>query len=152
MRERRPVDRVLLALGLAACAIFGAVPGAAAQPTQRGFTLNRYEPTAAGEWSFWVDHPWYSSTRYLAVGMTLNYAHDSLQFGRDIDGTVDPTVSVIEHQLLGHVDIAGSFLDRVLLTASLPVTLLERGTATQGVGPAEGVVVGDPRLDRKSVV
>lgn len=119
---------------------------ARAQSTQTGFTLNRYEPTAAGEWSFSVDHPWYSSTRYFAGGITLNYGHNPLRFGPVVGDTVEPAVSVIEHQLLGHVDLAGSFLDRVLLTATLPVTLLERGTPTQGVTPTEGVVVGDPRL------
>jgi outer membrane protein OmpA-like peptidoglycan-associated protein len=122
-------------------------PPARAQSVNRGFTVNRYEPTAAGEWSFWVDHPWYSSLRYFAAGITLNYAHNPLVFGRDnLDGTFSQTSSVIEHQLLGHVDLAGSFLDRVLITATLPVTFLERGTPTAGVRPTDGVVVGDPRL------
>jgi outer membrane protein OmpA-like peptidoglycan-associated protein len=53
---------------------------------------------------------------------------------------------VIEHQLLGHVDLAGSFLDRVLITASLPITLLELGTPAGGVSPSGSVAVGDPRL------
>ncbi|HNO67637.1 MAG TPA: hypothetical protein PKI49_03945, partial [Pseudomonadota bacterium] len=51
-------------------------PSAHAQDVKAGFQVNRYEPTAAGEWSFWVDHPWYSSTRYFAAGITLNYAHN----------------------------------------------------------------------------
>ena len=55
---------------------------AVAQDVKTGFQINRYEPTAAGEWSFWVDHPWYSSTRYFAAGITLNYAHNPLVFGR----------------------------------------------------------------------
>jgi OOP family OmpA-OmpF porin len=112
-----------------------------------GFTVNRYEPTAAGEWSFWVDHPWYSSTRYFAAGITLNYAHNPLIFGRvSPDGSFTQTTSVIEHQLLGHVDLAGSFLDRVLITGTLPITFLERGTTAAGVSPTTGVVVGDPRF------
>lgn len=132
---------------LLAGALLANAPASAQTTTNSGFTVNRYEPTAAGEWSFWVDHPWYSSTRYFAAGITLNYAHNPLIFGRvSADGTFTQTTSVIEHQLLGHVDLAGSFLDRVLITASLPVTLLERGTTTMGVGPAQGVVVGDPRL------
>ena len=98
----------------------------------QGFQVNRYEPTAAGEWSFWVDHPWYSSTRYFAGGITLNYAHNPLVFGTTSPGgSFMAQGSAIEHQLLGHVDLAGSFLDRVLVTVSLPVTLLETGT-TQG--------------------
>ncbi len=148
MRSRHPRLSTLLPFGL--CSLAGALylaPVAAqAQPLQRGFTVNRYEPTAAGEWSFWVDHPWYSSTRYFAAGITLNYGHNPLVFGRDTGTSVERTVQVLEHQLLGHVDLAGSFLDRVLLTATLPVTFLERGTAAGGAAPTEGVVVGDPRF------
>ena len=115
--------------------------------TNIGFSINRYEPTAAGEWSFLVDHPWYSSLRYFAAGVTLNYAHSPLVFGRE-DGSGGFLTSrpVIEHQLLGHVDLAGSFLDRVQITASLPVTFLERGTPAYGISPSDAVVVGDPRL------
>jgi hypothetical protein len=66
-------------VGLTVSALLGATAPAAAQATQTGFTINRYEPTAAGEWSFWVDHPWYSSMRYFAAGVTLNYGHNALQ-------------------------------------------------------------------------
>jgi len=120
---------------------------AVAQDVKTGFQINRYEPTAAGEWSFWVDHPWYSSTRYFAAGITLNYAHNPLVFGRtDATGSFSQTLSVIEHQLIGHVDLAGSFLDRVLITATMPIVLLERGTPAAGVTPATGVVISDPRV------
>ncbi len=114
---------------------------------RQGFQVNRYEPTAAGEWSFWVDHPWYSSTRYFAGGLTLNYAHNPLVFGVTAPGgSFNAQGSAIEHQLLAHVDLAGSFLDRVLVSASLPVTLLETGTTQGGVSPLSGVAAGDPRL------
>src|SRR5262245_59940640 len=113
----------------------------------RGFQLNRYEPTTAGEWSLAVDHPWYSSTRRFAAGLTLNYAHDFFAFRLPSpdDTTSGPGLS-IQHQLLLHVDVAGSFLDRVLLSASLPVTLVERGTSAFGVTPIDGVAAGDPRI------
>ncbi|MBL9004729.1 MAG: OmpA family protein [Myxococcales bacterium] len=122
-------------------------PVAHAQAVKTGFAVNRYEPTAAGEWSFWVDHPWFSSTRYFAAGVTLNYGHNPLVFGTlGRDGSFNRTVSVIEHQFLGHVDLAGSFLDRVLITASLPITLLELGTPAGGAAPSSSVAVGDPRV------
>ncbi|MFO0576363.1 MAG: OmpA family protein [Polyangia bacterium] len=123
---------------------------AAAQTTNRGFQVNRYEPTTVGEWSFSVDHPWYSSTRYFAAGITLNYGHNPLVFGlRAADGSFSMQGTVLEHQLLGHVDLAGSFLDRVLISATLPITLLERGTELYGIAPVSGVAVGDPRLGVK---
>jgi OOP family OmpA-OmpF porin len=134
--------RSLSALALLACSVFSERPSLA---QNRGFTINRYDPTPAGEWSFWVDHPWYSRTRYFAAGVTLNYAHKPLVLGVS-NGTTSSERAVIEHQLLGHIDIAGSFLDRVTLNASLPLTFLERGTAAAGVTPTEGFGVGDPRL------
>ena len=86
--------------------------------TNHGFQINRYEPTSAGEWSFLVDHPWYSSTRGFAAGLTLNYAHNPLVFGfRDQNGAFLFDRSLIAHQLIGNLDVAVSFLDRFLVSA-----------------------------------
>lgn len=113
----------------------------------RGFQLNHYEPTPAGEWSFWVDHPWYSSTRYFAGGFTLNYARAPFILAEtNPDGSVKRVDPILAHQLLGHFDLAGSFLDRVNLSFSLPLTLYEAGTARFGVSPVQGAAVGDPRF------
>ena len=146
-------SRVLLKFGVFLLSALGVLLGPSALCPQeahaqnQGFQVNRYEPTAAGEWSFWVDHPWYSSTRYFAAGVTLNYGHNPLVFGRvSSEGSFNEQLRVIEHQLIGHVDLAGSFLDRVLLTASLPIVFLERGTAAAGITPNDGVSVGDPRF------
>jgi outer membrane protein OmpA-like peptidoglycan-associated protein len=65
---------------------------------------------------------------------------------RDARGQFSEIRPIIAHQLLLHVDLAGSFLDRVNVALSLPVTLLERGEAAVGVGPLDGAGVGDPRV------
>lgn len=106
----------------------------------QGFQLNRYEPTAAGEWSFAVDHPWYSSTRRFAAGLTLNYAHQPLVYGIERNGFSEVR-TIYDHQLIGHLDVAGSFLDRVLLAASLPIVFLNHGDKVD-----DGGSIGDPRL------
>ena len=111
-----------------------------------GFTLERYEPTPAGAWFFSVAHPWYSSTRYLAAGLTLDYGHNTLLGGTFDKNGFHKQAAIVEHDLIGHIDVAGSFLDRVQLSVSLPITLLERGTAMFGVAPLSGVSVGDPRI------
>ncbi len=112
-----------------------------------GFQLNRYEPTTVGEWSFMVDHPWYSSTRYFAAGLSLNYAHNALVLGRlSSKGSFSPIDPIISHQLLGHFEAAGSFLDRINLSFMLPVTFLERGQELAGITPLPGAGVGDPRF------
>ena len=146
MKSWRSLAKSLSVVGAICCALLSPKE-ASAQTLKQGFAVNRYEPTSAGEFSFWVDHPWYSSTRYFSVGITLNYAHNPLVFGSvGSDGSFTKQLSVIEHQFLGHVDLAGSFLDRVQINASLPITFIERGTRAAGAEPANGVAVGDPRF------
>jgi len=139
--------RRLGALGVMLLALLGETT-ATAQPASpsTGFQVNRYEPTAAGEWGFLVDHPWYSSTRYFSGGITLNYGHNPLLANQvAADGSILRTDSIIAHQLMGHVDLAGSFLDRVNVSLSLPVTLLEQGQSLLGITPTSPAV-GDPRI------
>ncbi len=132
-----------LVLGL----VLTAASPASAQ-TGNGFQLNRYTPTAAGEWSFWVNHPWYSSTRYFAAGVTFDYAHNPLVFGTvNSNGTFDRRLTVVEHQFIGHVDLAGSFYDAILATLSLPIIFVEKGgTPAANAAAGEQVSVGDLRL------
>jgi OOP family OmpA-OmpF porin len=126
-------------LGLSLASLPAHAQSAPNAPNQ-GFQLNRYEPTAAGEWSFAVDHPWYSGTRYFAAGLTLNYAHQPLVYGIERNGFTEVR-SIYDHQFIGHVDLAGSFLDRVLVTASLPIVFTNQGEVI-----SDGASVGDPRL------
>jgi OmpA-OmpF porin, OOP family len=130
---------------LVVAALLGGVGAAPTMVRADGFTLERYEPTPAGSWFLAVPQPWYSSTRYFAADFTLDYGHNALLGGR-FDPEFNRTVSIVEHQLVGHFDVAGSFLDRVQVSASLPLVLLERGTAAFGVSPNAGASVGDPRL------
>ena len=134
---------VLPALVPALCGLLAAGSVAHAQSAPNsGFQLNRYEPTAAGEWSFAVDHPWYSSTRYFAAGITLNYAHNPLVLGTvSADGSFSESQPLISHHFISHIDLAGSFLDRILVTGSLPVILVNQGDQVQS-----SIAVGDPRL------
>lgn len=122
-------------------------PAQSGQPLGKGFALERYEPSPAGEWSFWVDHPWYTKSKYFAAaGVTFDYSHRPLVYGMRTGDSFDKLTSIVAHQLVGHVDVAGSFLDRVTVSASLPVVFLERGTSAGGVSPNDSVVVGDPRF------
>ena len=118
-----------------------------AQQDSTGFTINRYEPTNAGEWSFSVDHPWYSATRFFAGGLTFNYGRNPLIYGpRQANGEIDPSVFALRHQFLVHFDLAASVKNRVTFSLSFPVTLLERGTAVGGFTPLPGGAGGDPRF------
>lgn len=145
---RRTVKDALALWCWALAAAGGGVllPGEA-RGQQVGFQLNRHEPTPAGSWTFMVDHPWYSRTRTLAAGLTLNYGHNPLVFGlRGPGGEFARTDVVIAHHLLFHVDVAMAFWDRLNVSLTLPVTALERGQAVGAVSPIDGGALGDPRL------
>jgi outer membrane protein OmpA-like peptidoglycan-associated protein len=115
----------------------------------RGFAVSRLTPTAAGEWSFSVDQPWYSGTELLgrrfAAGLTLDYAHQPLVVGLLSSSGFVQSSAIVNHQLLAHVDVAAAFFDRLQLSASLPVVLAERGEAAAGSSPS-GAGVGDPSV------
>ncbi len=118
--------------------------GAAAQ--ERGFRLHRYEGSSAGGSLFLLERPTYSTRRFGAAGLTLDYSRDPLvpavATGRG------PLTPIVSGALVGHLDLSFSFLDRVSLSASLPVTLLETGTVelVSQVGPLQGIALGDPRV------
>lgn len=121
--------------------------GVAASASAEGYDLHRYDPSPAGAWFFAVGQPWYSNTRYLAGTFTLDYGHNVLRSGVfDAKGKFDADGAVIRHAVLGHFDVAGAPLSRLLLHASLPVTFAERGTAAFGAAPISGAAVGDPRI------
>ena len=112
-----------------------------------GVQLDHFEPTPAGELFLGVDLPWYHDTRLLAGGLTLDLAHDPVVGGTyDAQGNFQQTVAVISTQLVAHLDLALAPLDWLLVSASLPVTLAERGTPAFGVAPISGMAAGDPRL------
>ncbi len=112
----------------------------------RGFALNRYDGTSAGSSQFLVERPWYSSVRLLAVGVTGDFAHNPLQ-PRQQTGR-GPLTPIVSNAISGHLDLAVSFLDRVQLSASLPVTFLETGTPelVSRVAPLQTIGIGDPRV------
>jgi OOP family OmpA-OmpF porin len=113
----------------------------------QGFQLQQHEPAAPGDGYFGVRAPRYDAAHALVVGLTLNYGHNPL-FGGRVDGNGNFIADrvVISDQLAGHLDLSGVLFGRVQLSASLPVTLLERGAGGYGVSPVSGAVVGDPRI------
>ncbi len=132
-----------LPLFAALCACLAPLPASA---QNQGFELNRLEPTAPGEWFFAVEHPWYSRTRRLAVGLSLGYAHKPLIVGLSAgNGDLGAIQPIISDELGASLQIAGSFLNRVTLTAALPIVFFEGGNPAGGISPASGAV-SDPRL------
>ncbi|MEO8844651.1 MAG: OmpA family protein [Kofleriaceae bacterium] len=132
---------------LAAWALYG---GELAHGEPAGYQIDHYEPTPAGDQFMLVESPWYASTRWFAGDFTLDYAHD-LVIARHVGpgGEVISDPAPIANAGTGHLDFAIAFLDRVAVSASVPIVLDQSGTAFAGVGPS-GSTAGDPRLGARA--
>ncbi|HEX2678226.1 MAG TPA: hypothetical protein VHM19_16340, partial [Polyangiales bacterium] len=132
------------AIALLAGAAFST--GASAQSSGQGFTLERYEPSPAGNWSFWIDHPRLREGVDLSAGLTFDYGHKPLVIGViDDNGDFQEEQSLVKHQLYGHLDLALSLVNRLELSLSLPAALYQKGDGALGVS-ASDAAIGDPRL------
>lgn len=149
----RKLDTAALARPALVLALAGAISLAAPHRRARadgGFALDRYQPNPVGEAGFVVDRPWYSAERWLAIGLTLDYAHRPLVLGVGSDGTFNGKYLAVENALSGHLGVAFSLFDRLTIHGSVPVTLGEwapgNPASDAGVQPAGSAALGDPRL------
>lgn len=148
MKTRRKVEaglRTIVALAAGVLIAFMCMPGSAAAQARTGFTIQRYEPTAAGQWSFWVDRPRYHERFDLAAGLSFNYGHQPLLVNLTTASGTSRKRSIISDQLYGHLDVAATWLGRLEVSLSLPAALFEAGSATLGIEPG-GFRFGDPRI------
>jgi len=145
--QRHHSRRLLVGAALAACVGLWATESGA--QTRTGWALNRYEPSPMGDAFFLAEHPWYSRTRVFSVGLYGDYAINPLQLVRiDPSGVQQPAQDDITGMFVLHVGAQVSFLDRVGVHVSLPVSLLQSGASsgtTPAVGPADGPAIGDLR-------
>jgi hypothetical protein len=119
----------------------------AASAQVSGFAMNRYDPPFGGDLSFIGEMPWYSGSRnfLLRAALTADYAYQPLVL-RNGDG--DVVHRVVEHMLVGHLQVGVGLFDRFSVSLSLPMSLYQSGDATTPVSGqlrANGDVnVGDP--------
>ena len=94
---------------------------------EHGFQIERYEPTFAGESTFGVERPWYSSERWFSADFVLDEGHNPAWIGVNRGGGH----GAIDDQFVGHLNLAASFLDRFLFGISFQETLYERRLARE---------------------
>jgi flagellar motor protein MotB len=117
-----------------------------------GYQLDHYEPTPAGDPFAVVEAPWYSTTRWFAAGLSLDYAYNLLVAERrDASGNVVSAPAPIEHHEAGHLDLAASFHERFGVSLSVPLVLAQSGTPYAGLGPS-GTTAGDPRVGARVLI
>jgi OOP family OmpA-OmpF porin len=132
-----------------------------------GFEIHRTQPTPVGESSFMVDSPRFEAGTWSA-GLSLDYAYRPLVLGvEDESGEFQQLRVLIRHQVLGNLELSGSFCSCMTVSASVPLTLLERGDSSAsanaasralslraaaaeeppaGVVPVSGLGASDPRI------
>src|SRR5436190_11156410 len=135
--------RSLVLFGLALACAASSAPAAAQAGS--GFTLERYEPSPAGQWSFWIDHPQYSEPFRLKAGLTFDYGHHPLVLGIEKNGSFVESTAVVSDQVYGHLDLAATFLNTFELSLSLPAMLYQAGHSAAGISPGD-FGIGDPRV------
>lgn len=135
-------------VGLAATvALVSVAAPAAAQTTAEGFSLNRYDPSVVGGDWFAADSLDLRGHGRFALGVTGDYAHNPLVVRNAAGDIVERPVS---NQLFLHVGAAVVFWNRVRFDLSLPVALVDDGTAaTLGAERyqlSNGMALGDLRV------
>ncbi|HEX8440640.1 OmpA family protein [Archangium sp.] len=79
-----------------------------------------------------VDVPRFGTDSF-SVGLSLNYAHKPLVLGVErATGEFQTLRVLIEHQLLGQLDLAASLCNCGVFSLSLPIALVERGDSSNG--------------------
>jgi OOP family OmpA-OmpF porin len=139
VRRRGRLLLVILVLGGGGRAQAQTAPVQAA--ASQGFALQRYSPTDAGQLTFRVERPWYAAERArLAVGLILDYAHKPLVYKVLLTGASPVSSGIINHQFNATLQVAGAWLDWLVLSAHLPFVLAESGLAAYGVTPSSPAV------------
>ncbi len=78
-----------------------------------------------------VDVPRFGTDSF-SMGLSLNYAYKPLVLGVERPTGEFQTLRVlIEHQLLGQLDVAASLCDCAVFSLSLPIALMERGDSSK---------------------
>lgn len=103
--------------------------------TSRNVDLPRFEPSPAGDRFFGVPSPYTPGEAVLHAGVLLDYAKNPLIITDQSGATAG---HVVEHQLLLHLNVAVTLMERLALNADLPLALVNRGDGTVEVGTFVG--------------
>jgi len=132
------------------------VSSAAEAQQTRAVDLPKFNPSFAGDRFFGVPSPFTASDGIfnLHAGVLLDYAHDPLVVSSK-DGSPlscgEDECSIVEHQMLLHLNATGVLFDRVAINIDMPFALVQSGEGVVGgdglsFTSPNGAAVGDLRL------
>ncbi|MEZ4293714.1 MAG: OmpA family protein [Polyangiaceae bacterium] len=116
---------VLLGAASLAWAGTAAAQDAPAPSTGKGFALQRFTPSFAGDRLFGVSSPYASGDPGFHASLLLDYASNPLLVSR-VKGITDPT-GVVTEQLMFHVSATFAILDRVAFNIDIPAAVANNG-------------------------
>ena len=136
MRRARPVRSTLGPIALGALLSLAAAP-ASAQPAPKAgaFAVDRFEPTPPGDRFVSIKDGAVAGEELFRAALTLDYARSPL--------AVPSAPALVADQLVLHADLSLALWERVLLSMSLPVVLLDRGAAVTLPG-SPPLTIGGP--------
>lgn len=152
MQTRRRTVRWLSTL--AATLLLGTVASAAqAQETgqtDKGFALDRFQPSFAGDRLFGVQSPYSAGHLEVHASLLLNYALNPLVLVKTQDGAEQERQGIVSHQMFTHINGTFSLFNRVALNLDIPIALVQSGDSPTGEGQTftspSGADFGDLRV------
>ena len=133
---------------VAALAVTAALPSSAS--AQEGVPLPKFNPAPAGDRFFGVPSPYAAGDPVAPHVMLLgDYAHNPLVVGRrNADGSTETLTSVVEHQLILHLNGGVALFNRLNINLDLPLFLLQDGRSSPeaGLAASNAFALGDLRL------
>jgi outer membrane protein OmpA-like peptidoglycan-associated protein len=111
--------------------------GPAVEAQETGVTLDQYRAAETSADGFAMSRPDDLGHLRFSAQLHLEYAYDPYEY------QLNPDEALVEHQLAAHFAFALGLLDRLVIFAGLPATLLMTGDDAAGRFAPEGGNVGD---------
>jgi OOP family OmpA-OmpF porin len=120
----------------------------AAHADETGFAVNRFEPSERGSTWFALESLDLRGNGRVALGVIADYQYRPLAI---YDRNGDVRASIVGHMFTTHVGANVTLIDRLRLSASMPIVLYDEGEqgSLQGktyAAPANQQAIGDLRL------
>ncbi|MCB9596209.1 MAG: OmpA family protein [Sandaracinaceae bacterium] len=116
-----------------------------ARASAQAVQLDQYRPAETGEDGFAISRPTDLGHLRWSALLHIDYGFAPLVVESTL-GDSSTESRLVEHQLVAHAGFALGLLDRLVLFAGLPVTLVMDGEDAPGIAAPDGAGLGDLRL------